>query len=89
MPDMEVGVIQSLFTTDPFGRVKAKQLRKKIDRMRIRVREEGGEWHAGLDRQRPNVILCLVRLAAGSKNVTNRHQGGAHPRGSDTSQGVF
>ena len=71
MPDMEVGVIQSLFTTDPSGRIKAKQLGKKIDRMRIRVREKSGERDAGLDRQRSNVILCLVGLAVASKKSSD------------------
>jgi hypothetical protein len=59
MPHLEVGMVQSLFAANALGRIEAEHLREEVDSKRVCVWEERGEGDAGLDGERPDVVLSL------------------------------
>ena len=78
VPDLEVGVVQGLFASDPFRRIKVKHPGQEINRERVGMGDEGRERNAGLDGERADILLSTGRtntaksvLGRGSQIVQN------------------
>jgi hypothetical protein len=54
-------MVQCLFTADSLGWVEAEHLGEEVDSKGIGVRIERGERDAGLDGERPDIILGLSK----------------------------
>ena len=57
VPDLEVGVLESLLHADARGRVEGEHLVEEVERVRVRGGEEGGEGLLGHVRQVADVLL--------------------------------
>jgi len=70
MPDLQIGVLKSLFTTDAFGGVEAQHFRQEVDSHGVCMRVKGGEGYPRLDGERPDIVLGLNRHGC-QRNVRN------------------
>jgi hypothetical protein len=59
MPNLQVGMVQCLFTADSLCWVETEHLGEEVDGKGVGVRIERGERDPGLDRERPDIILGL------------------------------
>ena len=57
MPNLEVGIVQGLFTSSSFRGIQVERPRQEIDSERVGV----GDGGPGLDRKRPSILLGTGR----------------------------
>src|SRR6266478_1954124 len=57
VPDLEVGVVQGLFTSNSLRRIEVEHPGQEIDRERVGMGDKGGERYPGLDRKGADVLL--------------------------------
>jgi len=61
VPDLEVGVVQGLFTSDPFRRIEVEHPGQEVYRERVGMGDEGRERNTGLDGERADILLGTGR----------------------------
>jgi len=61
MPNLKVGVVQGLFTSNPLRRIKVEHPGQEIDRERVCMRDKSGEGNPGFDRERTDILLSTGR----------------------------
>ena len=71
VPDLKVGVVQGLLTSDSFRRIEVKHSGQEINGKRIGVGDEGRERNAGLDGERADILLSTGRTNT-AKGVLGR-----------------
>ena len=78
MPNLKIGVVQGLFTSNPPRRIEVEHPGQEIDRERVCMRDKGREGNSGLDRERADILLSTGRtntaesiLRRGSQVVQN------------------
>jgi hypothetical protein len=57
VPDVEVGVFESLLYADTGRRIEGEHLVEKVESVRVGLREQVGEWLLGHKRQVADVFL--------------------------------
>jgi hypothetical protein len=65
MPDLEIWVLKSFFDRNSGRWIKRKHMIKEVERVRVGVREEAGEWPFSHEWQVADVLLGSGRSDAG------------------------
>jgi len=61
VPDLEVGMVQGLFTSNPFRRIEVKHPGQEVDRERVGMGDEGGKRNPRFDWKRSDILLGTGR----------------------------
>jgi hypothetical protein len=64
VPNLKVGVVQGLFTSNSLRRIEVEHPGQEIDRERVGMGNKGGEGNPGFDGERADILLGTRRTNA-------------------------